>query len=76
MAKPSRPHPIFDLARTRNRNTTWDGLNKKEIIVKWLPVQLTLHELINVSYIADSIILFLARNSVSLLKRERLHECS
>ena len=26
MAKPSRPHPIFDLARTRNRNTTWDGL--------------------------------------------------
>ena len=26
MAKLSRPHPIFDLARTRSRNTTWDGL--------------------------------------------------
>ena len=26
MAKPSRPHPIFDLARARNKNTTWDGL--------------------------------------------------
>ena len=28
MAKPSRPHPIFDLARTRNRKTTWDGLTQ------------------------------------------------
>ena len=26
MAKLSRSHPVFDLARTRNRNATWDGL--------------------------------------------------
>jgi len=26
MAKPSRPHAILESARTRNRNTTWDGL--------------------------------------------------
>ena len=51
-------------------------LNKKVIIVKWLSVQLALLELIIVSYIADSIILFLVRNSVSLLKRERLYEFS
>ena len=26
MAKPFRPHPILHSARTKNKNTTWDGL--------------------------------------------------